>query len=114
MYKKFSFYNIRHIIYCKTGIQGKNTKVSHSFRGTCFRCIRLFFSENPRVTSWMDNTQQVEFASLHKAFIEGKGDIRTLCREFANIFKRGYFFDPLDLETFAIRMLSDRKSFFKG
>jgi proline iminopeptidase len=59
----------------------------------------MFF---PRVMAWMDKTQLAEFESLHKSFIEGKGEIRTVCREFINIFKRGYFYDPFDLETFAL------------
>jgi proline iminopeptidase len=58
----------------------------------------MFF---PRVTEWMDETQLAEFESLHKTFIEGKGDILAACREFTSIFKRGYFYDPFDLETFA-------------
>lgn len=61
----------------------------------------------PRVTAWMDDTQLAEFESLFNTFVEGKGDdILALCREFTNIFKRGYFYDPLDLETFA-RMRGD-------
>jgi proline iminopeptidase len=63
----------------------------------------MFF---PRVLAWMDSAQLAEFGSLHKSFVEGKGDIRAACREFTNIFKRGYFYDPFDLETFA-RMRGD-------
>jgi pimeloyl-ACP methyl ester carboxylesterase len=33
----------------------------------------MFF---PRVLAWMDKTQLAEFESLHKSFIEGKGEIR--------------------------------------
>ncbi len=63
----------------------------------------MFF---PRVTAWMDNSQLAEFASLHKTFVEGNGEILAVCRDFFNLFKRGYFYDPLDLETFA-RMRGD-------
>ena len=57
----------------------------------------MFF---PRVTEWMDSTGLSELESLHKAFVAGEGDILTVCREFTGIFKRGYFYDPFDLETF--------------
>ncbi len=63
----------------------------------------MFF---PRVTEWMDSTSLVELESLHKAFVAGEGDIVTVCREFTDMFKRGYFYDPFDLETFG-RMRGD-------
>jgi proline iminopeptidase len=63
----------------------------------------MFF---PRVTEWMDSTRLTEFELLHKAFVAGEEDIRTVCREFTDLFKRGYFYDPFDLETFT-RMRGD-------
>jgi len=57
----------------------------------------MFF---PRVTEWMDSTGLSELESLHEVFVAGEGDILAVCREFTGIFKRGYFYDPFDLETF--------------
>ena len=57
----------------------------------------MFF---PNVTAWMDSTKLSRIESLHKDFVEGEGDILAVCREFTDLFKRGYFYDPFDLETF--------------
>jgi proline iminopeptidase len=63
----------------------------------------MFF---PRVTAWMDSTLRDEMESLHKKFVSGEGDILAVCHEFTDLFKRGYFYDPFDLETFG-RMRGD-------
>jgi proline iminopeptidase len=63
----------------------------------------MFF---PRVTAWMDETDRGRVEALHRIFVSGQGDILAVCREFTGLFKRGYFYDPLDLETFR-RMRGD-------
>lgn len=63
----------------------------------------LFF---PRVTEWMDRIRLSRLLSLHTTFVAGEGDIQSVCREFTALFKRGYFYDPFDLETFS-RMRGD-------
>ncbi len=54
----------------------------------------------PRVTAWMDSTTVAEVQALQERYQQADNDVDTACRNFFDLFKRGYFYDPTDLEAF--------------
>lgn len=53
------------------------------------------------LTAWMDSTSRAELERVGQAFgeIETAPDPKAVCREFWNVYMRGYFADPRDTAT---------------
>ncbi len=55
-----------------------------------------------RVMAWMDSTTLAQIQTLQAAFQNPneEDDLRSVCTEFFEIFKRGYFYNPDDLDIY--------------